>query len=705
MAIPTEGTCFGKYLIEKCLGSGAAGTVYLAEDTTLGRRIALKVLSRDLFDTPQFEQRFLNEARTVASLVHPRIVAIHSLEHVEDRLAIDMAYVPDGSLEQLLSRQRLPIQTLLGYVHDVLHALAFCHDRDIIHRDVKPSNILVSGGNRAFLTDFGLAKLLAVRQSQIMVRTSSSVIFMGTPRYAPPEAWDELEATPAWDLYSVGMVLYEALAPSLPYNAETPLSWVKQLTSRPIPPLRETVPGISPELSDLVVDMLAPTPCQRVQPASEALERLNRVPEMQGFDKSHVVTHMPNKRRAGSRVAPRASRGQGTWGRLGRVAGIGLVVLAVAALVVFSMTRVTHPSKPHTPWLPTASTGNGLLQAPLAFLSTQDVEPGQCFMRPDVSEGTFAAVVVGKRCLWYVRAKPNAASSWNLSGYWAAYEDSRGAGFSHGTLLGVGRSIDNGDHLAISLTLRDVLRGAEWTQSLLVDRPSPETSEDAPIEAIAGSELLPAIIFNELPARKVPWIVEVENEFFDRGWTNVQVAYLETTPIEAGQEQHHPVWERLSSSSLPSGQSKTSGETVPKLTLAYDVSGLLLAVRAPNAPSQMRIDVTLCPQIGLPLKDSPRASYRFNEHGQIISQSGIVGTGVAASWTVEVATLQEVWTGEIRIPWECLKERNLPGTETVFWLNCAIIDSGKPNRPWASWGARDANDILHGLQLHFQPPI
>lgn len=160
--------------------------VYLAEDVTLGREIALKVLDRSLTVDGGFEERFRQEARTIANLKHPGIIRIHSLEKIGDgpdaTPAIDMEYVDGGSLEN--TRYTLP--QLLRYVHDSLDALACCHASGIVHRDVKPSNILLATEGRAVLSDFGLAKLLADHHTTSVLSTSSAGLFVGTPRYAPP---------------------------------------------------------------------------------------------------------------------------------------------------------------------------------------------------------------------------------------------------------------------------------------------------------------------------------------------------------------------------------------------------------------------------------------------------------------------------------------------------------------------------------------
>ncbi|HOH32159.1 MAG TPA: serine/threonine-protein kinase, partial [Candidatus Hydrogenedentes bacterium] len=158
------GSILGKYHILTQLGRGGMGVVYLAEDTTLRRQIALKVLDQSITSTPHFESRFLQEARLVASLNHPNIVPIHALEQINGEWILEMPYIEGGSLMDAEARGTLDLRQMLKCVRDVLLALAVCHEAGIIHRDVKPSNILLDNQCRGMLSDFGLAKLLSLRQ-------------------------------------------------------------------------------------------------------------------------------------------------------------------------------------------------------------------------------------------------------------------------------------------------------------------------------------------------------------------------------------------------------------------------------------------------------------------------------------------------------------------------------------------------------------
>jgi len=265
---------FGKYCIVQLVGRGGMGVVYLAEDTMLGRQVALKILDQGFTADRSFAERFRDEARFIASLEHPHIVGIHALEKVGDIWCIDMPFVRGGSLLDAFAASALTPTQVVRLCGQVLDALSCCHHSGMIHRDIKPANILLTDNSDAMISDFGLAKLLAEEQNALINSGSSSGMFMGTPKYAPPESWDGHQPTPAWDVYAVGMILYEGITGSSPYTAESPLALMKQMVSSSIPPLSEVKAGVSEPLSALVGRMLSGDPEVRPRTGSESLEQL-----------------------------------------------------------------------------------------------------------------------------------------------------------------------------------------------------------------------------------------------------------------------------------------------------------------------------------------------------------------------------------------------------------------------------------------------
>ena len=196
----------GKYQILEEIGRGATAVVYKARDTALDRTVALKVMHPGLFWNPEAVERFLREARAAAQLEHPNIVIIHEVGEDQGSYFIAMQYLPGPSVADLIARGPMPIQQALDIAIQIADALSYAHEQGFIHRDVKPSNIILNARDQPILTDFGLAKALE------WASMTGSTGVVGTPAYIPPEVWEGKQATPASDVYSLSCVLWEMLA-------------------------------------------------------------------------------------------------------------------------------------------------------------------------------------------------------------------------------------------------------------------------------------------------------------------------------------------------------------------------------------------------------------------------------------------------------------------------------------------------------------
>jgi serine/threonine protein kinase len=207
----------GKYHVEEHIGSGAYADVYRATDGTLKRTVALKVLKPMLMADQEAFARFVQEAQTAAGLFHPHIATVLDLGEAEGCYFIAMRYINGPSLDKLLAeRGPLPWEDALRITGQIAEALQFAHDKDLIHRDVKPQNILVSEDEGAVLTDFGLVKAMA---SSGLTTTGS---FLGTPNYMAPEIWKDEAITPAVDQYALACVLVEMLSGQVLFDGSTP---------------------------------------------------------------------------------------------------------------------------------------------------------------------------------------------------------------------------------------------------------------------------------------------------------------------------------------------------------------------------------------------------------------------------------------------------------------------------------------------------
>ncbi len=261
----------GKYRIIDLVGEGAMGVVYKAEDSVLGRTVAIKVMNDSIARQEDLRKRFLHEAQAAASLQHPNVVCIYDLGEQDGHLFIAMEFVDGVDLERLIELgEPMSLQARLDIIIDVLTGLAFAHKRGIVHRDIKPANIRIGEDGRAKIMDFGVAHLA----SSSMTRTGS---FLGTPSYMAPEQITEGKTTPATDIFAVGGVLYQLLAQMKPFDAPTLQNlFFKIITEKPRP-VSELMPGLPPALDRIVMKAMAKEPSGRYSSAIEMANDLSTV--------------------------------------------------------------------------------------------------------------------------------------------------------------------------------------------------------------------------------------------------------------------------------------------------------------------------------------------------------------------------------------------------------------------------------------------
>ena len=255
------------------LGSGGMAEVYLAHDEVLNRNVALKVLSRRYADDDALVERFRSEARSAASLSHPNIVSIYDRGETGDgTYYIVMEYVPGGTLKDwILRKGPLPSRTAAAVAIQVAEALEEAHRNGVIHRDIKPQNILITESGDVKVADFGIA-----RAASVSAMTETGWI-LGTVHYVSPEQAMGKPVGPQSDLYSLGIVLYEMLTGEVPYDAENPLGIAMQHVDGHLRPPREVDPSISEGINAITVRLLAKDPEDRYPDAASLLEDLDRV--------------------------------------------------------------------------------------------------------------------------------------------------------------------------------------------------------------------------------------------------------------------------------------------------------------------------------------------------------------------------------------------------------------------------------------------
>ncbi len=271
----------GKYRIMHTVGSGGMGTVYAAWDTQLERRVALKMVHPHLLANPAVSKRFLQEARAAARIEHPNVVRVYGMATIGDDLAIEMQYIEGTPLSTLLRPIPLPAGQAADLLYQVLTALAACHAQGVIHCDLKPSNLLLDANSHLYLTDFGIARALQRSGGDQEGSTATTGTAWGTPRYTPPEAWNGEQPTVAWDLYSLGLMVYEALVARPAFQASTPAALMAQILTATPEPLQRLRPELSDDFVNLIHDLMAQDSAKRPPSAPAALVRLQRSAEFQ----------------------------------------------------------------------------------------------------------------------------------------------------------------------------------------------------------------------------------------------------------------------------------------------------------------------------------------------------------------------------------------------------------------------------------------
>src|SRR4051794_29632643 len=254
--------------------------VYCAEDNQLGRKVALKVLHRRFAEDQEFVERFRREASAAAGLQHPNVVQVFDRGSWDGTYYIAMEYLEGRSLKQIVREDApLPNTLAVDLTIQVLRAARFAHKRGVIHRDIKPHNVIVDPEGRVKVTDFGIARAGA----SDMTETGA---IMGTAAYLSPEQAQGHAVSASSDLYSIGIELYELLTGRVPFEADSAVTIaLKQVSEEPAPP-RALNPEVSPELEDVVLRALQKDPARRYTDADqfiEALETVRDLPAQPGF--------------------------------------------------------------------------------------------------------------------------------------------------------------------------------------------------------------------------------------------------------------------------------------------------------------------------------------------------------------------------------------------------------------------------------------
>jgi peptide/nickel transport system substrate-binding protein len=309
------GHSLGRYHVVEQLGQGGMAKVYKAFDTRLERHVAIKVILPERHQSEEFLKRFEREAKALARLSHPNIVKVLDYGEHEGHPYLVMEYLPGGTLKPRLGKP-VPWQEASKILAPIARALSAAHEHKILHRDVKPSNILLTEGGEPMLSDFGVAKMLEADQSLELTGTGVGI---GTPEYMAPEQGLGKPADYRSDVYSLGIVFYELVVGRNPYKADTPLAVLLKHVSEPLPRPRDTIRDLPEAVERVLFKALAKKPEDRFQDMATFAQALENLAQ--------------GKKASVARVSPAVPTGRKTELRTVAVtAGISLAALAVVAI-------------------------------------------------------------------------------------------------------------------------------------------------------------------------------------------------------------------------------------------------------------------------------------------------------------------------------------------------------------------------------------
>ncbi len=377
------GQKFERYQILEQLGEGGMATVYKAYDARLDREVAIKVIRRDAFSPDQMDmllKRFERESKSLAKLSHPNIVGVLDYGEHEGSPYLVMEYLSGGTLKERLGRP-LPWREAIQMILPIANALEYVHDRNIINRDIKPSNVLMTDKGQPMLTDFGLVKLFGDDTKEGTHLTSSGT-GLGTPDYMAPEQWTG-ETTAQSDLYSLGVVLYEMITGHRPYTADTPAGVLLKQATEPLPLPTRYITDLPRDVESVVLKALAKDPkdryrnvhtfvaeMQNLLSGREVMASLTKVETLR-----EQMTGIGRKRDATPSTPQTTSQPMRIFPILAGIGALGVIVVLGAILFFANSGMFAAPT-------PTAAPTEKILPFPTATVEVQSTATAEPTVMP-----------------------------------------------------------------------------------------------------------------------------------------------------------------------------------------------------------------------------------------------------------------------------------------------------------------------------------
>jgi len=715
----SAGETIGKYKILREVGRGGMGAVFLAEDVSLGRRVALKVLHGALGGDADFVERFRREARAVAGLYHPNILRVHTLEELNGRWAIETEYVEAGSLADAMAGRGVSAFEAARLVHEVLGALARCHEAGIVHRDVKPSNILIGAEGQALLADFGLAKALAEASEESVAARRSSALFVGTPCYAPLEAWEGGAPSQSWDIYAAGMVLYEVLTGVMPFDGSNVLAVMKQKANMTSLPVRDLAPHVSEALDALVTQMIASDPKDRPADADAARGALERVPELATPTPINRRT-VTVARRPSQRLSTSLRKVQRSWVRNAPwLAGASLAALALALPLLWwavsaGMLGEGQPKRSGPPpFAPVAAVlaepgpgSDGIVMDVLEHESGTKTDAAW-WIGPETEAGTRELIAQGPMTLWQGTLSEQGGVA-RVAGGWGGYIDVEGLVMRYGDFSGTGSWGKAGEDLSLTITFQSERSGTAETFTFSGTKRDTKGAARLYFYEAERQPGLSRLLVGELLPRKLAWALVVERRLPGLWHERVAVAYepdAATAAIDGKLEEtfwsKRYVVEGDDAGVLPG---RTESGTADML-VRHDGKQLLFGLRTSQRMSgRARVTLVFLPRFDMPLEKSPVLSTVWLGGQLVDTKAQYAEDGLAPVKFVEGPTGNATgWSAEGAITFQEKTCTAVPGVGARWRITIHVDDvqaDGKA-RPIVVWGSPEVGDVIHGAVLSF----
>lgn len=352
-------------------------TVYRAVDPNSGREVAVKVLPREMMHDPQFRERFEREIKMIASLEHPAIVPVYDMGDIDGQPYFVMRFMTGGSLSDMIERGSIPIADTAKIIERIAQGLAYAHRKGVIHRDLKPDNILFDDDGEPFISDFGVAKISESASNL----TGSGVI--GTPAYMSPEQAQGTEIDMRSDVYGLGVIVYQMLTGQQPYSADTPMGVVVKHITEPVPEILKILPNLPADVDAVIKTAMAKNREDRYPNTIELAKALNMV----AFGNAGNITFNTNGSSIMRPVKAGVNKTQLSRGQTTGIVAVGIVLVLAAVGFLLLRNQLVPPE------VPTESAGSVETSTPILLVVTATLAEPTATTDPEFAPACSADIV------------------------------------------------------------------------------------------------------------------------------------------------------------------------------------------------------------------------------------------------------------------------------------------------------------------------